>query len=53
MSEVNYKWTLTGPNQFPPVFKIESVNGIIGKGKGVSIVVIFVVKNNSNYECKN
>ena len=51
VSEVNCKWALTGLENLPNIFKIEPVNGVIEKGKEVSIAVNFVAKNkiNSNF----
>ena len=50
VSEVNCKWTLTGLDQLPPVFKIEPVNGIIEKGKEVSIAVTFCSEKQDKFQ---
>ena len=50
VSEVNCKWTLTGLEALPPVFKIEPVNGIIEKGKEVSIAVTFSSEKQDKFQ---
>ena len=50
VSEVNCKWALTGLESLPNVFKIEPVNGIIEKGKEVSIAVSFCSEKQDKFQ---
>ena len=50
VSEVNCKWALTGLESLPNVFKIEPVNGIIEKGKEVSIAVTFCSEKQDKFQ---
>ena len=50
VSEVNCKWALTGLETLPPVFKIEPVNGIIEKGKEISIAVTFCSEKQDKFQ---
>ena len=50
VSEVNCKWALTGLETLPNVFKIEPVNGIIEKGKEVSIAVTFCSEKQDKFQ---